>query len=139
MIAETMTPPSATLDPATSLMDRLRAETRGPHERVEAVAFSAAITQERITREAYVAQLHAWRVILGALERALDARASDPLVAAIWRPHGQRKTPRLDADITHLDPAATGAHPGAQLAALEYADHLAGAPTLALQIGRAHV
>ena len=133
MIAETVTPTQATLDTRAPIMERLRAETRGPHERVEAATFSAAITQERISARAYVAQLHAWRVFIGALERALDARAqTDPLLDAIWHPDTQHKTHRLDADLAHLDPDATGTHPIAQRAACAYAASLADASTLTL-------
>ena len=133
MIAETLTPAQATLDTCAPLMERLRAETRGPHERVEAAVFSAAITHELISARAYVAQLHAWRAFIGALEHTLDARAqTDPLLGAIWRPDTQRKTLRLDADLAHLDPDATGTHPLAQRSAFAYAASLTEASTLSL-------
>jgi heme oxygenase len=133
MIAETLTPAQATLDTQATLMARLRAETRGPHERVEAAAFSASITGERISRRAYVAQLHAWRTFVNALESALDDRAADhDVLGSVWRPDTQRKTPRLDADLAFLDPDSVGAHPLAQRAAYSYAAHMADAPALAL-------
>lgn len=107
---------------ARPIMTRLKQETRGPHERVEALAFSKAVVEERLPLELYVAQLHAYAALHDALDR-LVAECTDPIVRAIWR-DDLDKTALLARDIATLDPGRELALPNVQESALAYAMHL---------------
>ncbi|MEM1348287.1 MAG: biliverdin-producing heme oxygenase [Myxococcota bacterium] len=104
------------------IMARLKRETRGPHERVEALAFSQAVIEERLPLELYVAQLHAYAVLHSTLDH-LVATCSDPVVAAIWR-DDLDKTSLLARDLEFLDPRSELALPNVQRSAAAYAEHL---------------
>lgn len=97
-------------------MDRLRTETRGAHELTESIPFSSAMMEGRLPRERFVGQLAAYRVVHGALERALAASTS-PIVVKVWGAD-LPKTPHLERDLAfharHGHDAARGGEPHAR-------------------------
>lgn len=86
-----------TIAPTTSLMDRLKAETRNAHDMTEAIPFSAAMVAERLPIERFVGQLAAYRIVHEALERELAASEA-PEVRAVWRAE-LAKLPLIDRDL----------------------------------------
>jgi heme oxygenase len=90
----------------STLMERLRAETRAQHVATEAIPFSSAILDGTITRAAYAGQLAAYLPVHRALEAAIAA-GGHPALAAAWT-DDMARTPLLEADL-----AALGVdHPG---------------------------
>ena len=112
--------PSQPSESSSSIMARLRHETRSPHDRVEALPYSQAILTGDVTLPRYASQLLAWATFVGALERALDAQADAPILA-VWRPE-QRKLPWLLADLQALQ--ALGVQGSPVEAASRYAAQL---------------
>ncbi len=122
---------STTLD--RPIMDQLRDETRGQHDRIERTAFAAALASGRLPREAYVESLAQLLVVHRALERHLRAAAGggpsahrdggraepdgrggghcDARVRAVVREH-QFQEANLRADLGHFgrDAEAIAAH-----------------------------
>jgi heme oxygenase (biliverdin-IX-beta and delta-forming) len=109
--------------PATTLTERLRAETRDLHEAIEAHPAFARLTRPQLTRQDYAAHLSRLFGFYEPAERRLAAHAADPDLAL-----GDRlvKTGRLGADLSALgwdEPAirALPRWPGRDLSSLEAA------------------
>ena len=105
--------------PATSMMARLRAETRDAHDLVEGLPYSESILDETVSRGRYIAQLHAWHAAHVALEGALEASPNDR-VRAVW----DQTAPRagwLAQDLEALDPQGLQAMDAVQRGAYQWA------------------
>lgn len=111
-----MTPPAP-----TTLMDRLRLETRAAHEATEAFAFSAAMVQRRLPKDRFIAHLAAMAVVHEALESALAA-SDHPTVHGVWR-DDLRKLPLLRRDLAFFNANSLVDHP-AGVSAKAYANHI---------------
>jgi heme oxygenase len=97
--APTIVPPSA-----PTLAERLRAETRDLHAVAERAGVMRELLAGRLPLAGYAALLCSLHSIYVALERALDARRSDPRVAPLRRP-GLYRTAALAADLAALHDA----------------------------------
>jgi len=89
-----------------SVMRRLRAETRGWHDALEATPFSLALGNRTLPLDRYVGQLTAYRIILSTLETRL-ATTADATVAAVWHPD-LTKMPLLDRDLAYFSQRPAG-------------------------------
>lgn len=89
-----------------TVMRRLRAETRGWHDALEATPFSLALGNRTLPLDRYVGQLTAYRIVLRALETRL-ATTADETVAAVWRPD-LAKVPLLDRDLAYFSQHPAG-------------------------------
>ncbi|WP_371617351.1 biliverdin-producing heme oxygenase [Streptomyces sp. NBC_00454] len=85
---------------SATVMERLRAGTRGAHDGLEGARFSTAMTDGTLPLDRYVGQLAAYRVVLEALEGELS-RATDPSVGSVWSEE-LRKLPLVDRDLNHF-------------------------------------
>lgn len=140
---------------ADALPMRLRSATRGLHTAAERSPLMATLVAGRVTRQRYVALLASLHAIYAALERALAARADDPVVAALDAAPLARR-PALERDLAALragpvEPApaaqtyaarigALAAHGSPALAAHAYVRYLGdlhGGQVLARQVSRA--
>jgi heme oxygenase len=116
---------------ADALPARLRAATRGLHAAAERSPLMATLVAGRVTRLRYVALLASLHAIYAALERALAARADDPVVAALDAAPLARR-PALERDLAALAAGPVEPAPAAQVYAARI-DALAahGSPALA--------
>ncbi|MEU6357266.1 biliverdin-producing heme oxygenase [Streptomyces sp. NPDC047072] len=94
-----------------SLSETLRAGTRGRHDALEATAFARALLSGTLPLERYVAQLTAYRLVLGALEDELS-RAPGPAVTEVWSAE-LVKLPLVERDLRYFAERGTVAGPGA--------------------------
>lgn len=83
----------------STLMERLRAETRAQHMATEAIPFSSSILDGTLTREAYAGQLAAYVPVHRAIESA--AAGGHPALAMVWT-DDMLRTPLLAADLAAL-------------------------------------
>jgi heme oxygenase len=83
----------------STLMERLRAETRAQHMATEAIPFSSSILDGTLTREAYAGQLAAYVPVHRAIELAVAA--GHPALAAVWT-EDMVRTPLLAEDLAAL-------------------------------------
>ncbi|MCM1969258.1 MULTISPECIES: biliverdin-producing heme oxygenase [unclassified Streptomyces] len=102
-----------------TVVDRIRASTRGRHQDLEGTPFSLAMLAGTLPLDRYVDQLAAYRRVLGALEAELS-RATDPCVTSVWSAD-LVKIPCIDRDLMHFAedgvfPASTAAAPADALA-----------------------
>lgn len=106
------------------LADRLRLETRDLHAAAERSGVMVELLQGRLPLHRYRAMLRNLHTIYAALERALDARRSDPRVAPLRFPDLYRAQ-SLASDLQDL--AGPGANDDAvdEEAATAYAGRLA--------------
>jgi len=105
------------------MMERLRAETREIHARLEALPFFNALQEGLLARSAYVAFLEAMAPIHDALEQAAS-RAPAPLLAACWN-DVLRRRPLLEQDLVHFQAERTGTLSRPLLHAIILAEELA--------------
>ncbi len=89
----------ANLGRVSTLMERLRAETRAQHLATEAIPFSSSILDGSLTREAYAGQLAAYVPVHGAIESAVAE--GNPALAMVWSDDMMR-TPLLASDLAAL-------------------------------------
>ncbi|HEU4412573.1 MAG TPA: biliverdin-producing heme oxygenase [Polyangiaceae bacterium] len=83
----------------TSLMEQLRADTKGPHEALERLPYFEALRQGTLPREAYVNFLRALSLLHEALEDALGMAPG--VTAEVWR-EGMSKVPLLARDLGEI-------------------------------------
>jgi heme oxygenase len=94
-------------DTATSIMQRLRAETSDLHSHAESRVLQREIAKGQVDRQAFVAYLGQLYHVHGALEDALEnAGVRHPIIAAMATADRMR-IPDLDRDLAHygIDPA----------------------------------
>ena len=103
-----------------TVMEQLRAATRGHHQRLESLAFAQALAQGTLPLHSYVGYLRAMAVIHGVLEGELS-RSKDPAVMAVWK-DSMRKLPLLMDDLDSFASQLIGDVPGAVVAAVSVAD-----------------
>jgi heme oxygenase len=75
------------------------------HDATEQSPFVAELLSGRVNGQGYADYLRRLRVVYGALEDAVRARLSDPLVAAVYDPALERLS-AIDADLEHWAPGA---------------------------------
>ncbi|MFI5760068.1 biliverdin-producing heme oxygenase [Streptomyces sp. NPDC051563] len=97
-----------------SVVERIRASTRGWHEDLEGTPFSRAMLAGTLPLDRYVDQLAAYRTVLAALEGELS-RAADPRLASVWSAD-LVKLSHIDRDLMYFAedgvfPASTAAAP----------------------------
>ncbi|MGW1772805.1 biliverdin-producing heme oxygenase [Streptomyces sp. NPDC002104] len=97
----------------STLVERIRASTRGRHAELEGTPFSTAMLAGTLPLDRYVGQLAAYRTVLRALEGELSG-AQAPCVASVWSAE-LAKLPLLDRDLTHF--AEDGVFPASAAAA----------------------
>jgi heme oxygenase len=85
---------------ATTIMQRLRDETRAQHVATEAIPFSAAILSGTLSRSAYAGQLAAYLPVHRAIENAIADRRH-PALARVWT-DDMARAPLLEADLDQL-------------------------------------
>ncbi len=86
-----------TLVDQNSVMQRLRAETRPAHDRIESIPFSVMMLEGRLPRERFAGQLACWLAIHGVLEEAL--RGSDNSTCrSVWL-DGMARASHLRHDV----------------------------------------
>lgn len=83
-----------------TVMERLRAGTRGAHDGLEDARFATAMTDGTLPLDRYVGQLAAYRGVLEALEDELS-RTTDPSVGSVWSDE-LRKLHLVDRDLNHF-------------------------------------
>jgi len=108
--------------PSLTLTERLRAETRAVHERLEGLPYQEALAAGTLPLESYVGHLRALSIIHGALEDVL-AGTHYPALLAVWRDE-MRKLPLLHRDLEHLTPHVTADVPAAVEVALRMAERV---------------
>ena len=86
--------------PSAPLLLTLKAATWHRHQRCDRIPFIAALGRGTLPLAAYVAQLRAMAIVVGALERSLAA-SPDPLVIRL-RPLLDSRFSQLCADLNHL-------------------------------------
>ena len=99
----------------TTMLDRLRDETREMHAHVESLPFWAALQDGTLPREAYVLFLEAMLAVHEPLEQAADAD-SDAVLTAAWD-RAAARVPLLERDLSYL----WSEHPGGMSKALLHA------------------
>ncbi len=85
----------------TPIMERLKAETRGAHDRTEAIPFSAAMVQEQLPIDRFVGQLRAYLPVHRELESLLSS-SRHPAIQKVWS-DDLRKTPLLEKDLRYFE------------------------------------
>lgn len=88
-----------------TVMERLRAGTRGAHDGLEDARFATAMTDGTLPLGRYVGQLAAYRGVLEALEDELS-RTTDPSVGSVWS-EDLRKLPLVARDLKHFGAAGS--------------------------------
>jgi heme oxygenase len=111
-----------------SLSAALRSQTQEAHQHVESLPLSLAILDHSITLPTYVAQLHAWLLILRALEEAVEA---NPIAAAICQGWTHRSA-WIAQDLHALDPHGALHNPSADQHAAQLATELLASDTASL-------
>ncbi|MFE4262796.1 biliverdin-producing heme oxygenase [Streptomyces sp. NPDC056883] len=96
-----------------TVVDRIRAGTRGRHQDLEGTPFSLAMLAGTLPLDRYVTQLAAYRRVLEALEGELS-RAADPCVTSVWSAD-LVKLPCIDRDLMYF--AEDGVFPSSTAAA----------------------
>lgn len=84
----------------TTVLERLRTETRSSHEQTESLLYSDALRAGTLSPRDYGHLLLTHAAYHRALEQAIDQY---PDFFADYEPDSRRKTPWLDADLTALD------------------------------------
>ena len=84
----------------TTVLERLRTETRSSHEQTEALLYSDALRGGTLSPHAYGHLLRTHAAYHQALERAIDEHTD---FFAGYEPESRRKTPWLQADLAALD------------------------------------
>lgn len=108
----------------------MREGSRAEHEAAESTSFMAELLDGRLVAQAYVDYLHRYRTVYAALEDAVRAHASDPLVAAVHDPALERLA-TIDADLAHWAPDLDPAVPADSPATAAYVARIAEAAGLA--------
>ena len=87
-------------DTQTTIMDRLKTETRSHHDRAEGAGFGTAMMSMTLSLSAYKVHIAAHREIHRFME---DAHADSPSdrIGTVWH-DGLRKVPLLDQDLEAL-------------------------------------
>jgi heme oxygenase len=102
--------------------DQLRASTRPAHDRLERLAFAAALADGSLPIESYVGYLRAMAIVHAVMEHELPVEA-DPRIDGVWI-DAMRRLPALQLDLAHFDRQEVGDIPAAQQAARQLADRL---------------
>ncbi len=105
-----------------NLAERLRDGTRDLHTQAERSGIMRALLRGQLDRASYCAMLRNLHAIYAALEPALDAQATHPLIAPIYDPQLYRCS-AIEADLRALSGESWEALPLTQ-AGREYAEHL---------------
>ncbi|NTW86660.1 MAG: biliverdin-producing heme oxygenase [Holophagaceae bacterium] len=114
--------------PSEPLLLTLKAATWHRHQHFDRIPFITALERGTLPLAAYVAQLRALAIVVGALERIL-ASSPDPLVARV-RPLLDSRFNQLCADLNHLVTRGLAGNPPALRRALALAQRIrAAAPT----------
>ncbi len=106
----------------SGIMQRLREQTQAQHEALQATPFFAALHDQTLARDSYVAWLRVLHTLHETLEVELS-RSSDPWVKAVWCDE-ERRTPWLERDLAHLAQDTRRDAPGAQLRAILMAQQM---------------
>lgn len=86
---------------AVPAMEKLRAETRDQHVRVEALPFFKALLAAELPLEGYVGLLRAMAIVHEALEGAI-IQSPSPVLAAVWD-DDLRRLPLIRRDLEHFE------------------------------------
>ncbi|MBC3788204.1 biliverdin-producing heme oxygenase [Spirosoma utsteinense] len=92
----------------TTLLDRLRAETRLSHEKTEHLLYSDDLRAGTLSPDAYRHLLLTHAAYHEALEQAIDQH---PDFFDAYKPDTRRKTPWLQADLAQLQLVIPSLHP----------------------------
>ena len=98
------------------VMDRLRAETRELHDRLEGLPFASALTAGQLPLASYVGLLQALALVHRCLEQELG-RMQHAAVCTVWS-EARRKLPLLERDLQYFAAQALPPIPAAALQAL---------------------
>lgn len=108
-----------------TLSTAMREGSRAEHEAAENSSFMSELLEGRLGPEAYVDLLLRLRRVYAALEEAMRARRTDPLVADLYDPALERLA-AIDADLAFWAPERSGEFVESK-AATAYADRLRAA------------
>jgi heme oxygenase len=112
------------------LSDRLRADTRGWHDALEATGFATAMLAGKLPLDRYVGQLAFLRVVLEALEGELTDVGGPPgspgsAAARVWAPE-LIKLPLIERDLAYFGGSAPGVRATEEADAFAREIHAAG-------------
>lgn len=93
----------STAESTRPLSVAIREDSAHEHEAAEHSVFVTELLSGRVDEQGYAEYLLRLRVIYGALEDAVRAHRTDPLVAAVFDPALER-VPAIDADLAHWAP-----------------------------------
>jgi len=86
----------------TSIMDRLRHETRHEHTRVEELPFFSALDASELPIASYIGFLQTLETVYDVFEQEMQ-QSSDTRIGAVWD-DSLCKLPLIQRDLTHLQP-----------------------------------